>query len=136
MMSGTWVAQRWAWRRRAAAREAGEPSPLSPSLTQPDGGGEGGALGVAGEAVDGVVAGGGVGRVDGGVAKAVALRDNKAAGGALVEGGSETGDVEPCAVLGGGEEFVVGDGGGGQGWVGRGEEIGRAASRERARPPV
>ena len=90
--------------------------------------GEGGALGVAGEAVDGVVAGGGVGRVDGGVAKAVALCDDKAAGGTFVEGGGETGDVEPCTVLGGRDELVVDDGGGRQGEVGRGEEEEAGAS--------
>ena len=88
-----------------------------------DGDGEGGALGVAGEAVDAIVARGGVALgVDGGVAETVALGDDEAARGALVEGGGEAGDVEPRAVLGRRDELVVDDGGGGQGEVGGGEE--------------
>ena len=54
-----------------------------------DGGREGGALGIVEEAVDTVVAGGGAGGVDGGVTKAVALGDHKAAGSACVEGGGK-----------------------------------------------
>ena len=39
-----------------------------------------------------------------------------------MEDRGEAGDVEAGAVLAGGEERVMGDGGGGQGEVGRGEE--------------
>ena len=78
-----------------------------------DGGGDGGALGVVEEAVNGVMAGSGAGGVDGGVAEAVALGDDEATRGARVEGGGEAGDVEAGAVLAGGDEFVVDNGGGG-----------------------
>ena len=63
-----------------------------------DGGGDGGALGVVEEAVNGVMASGGAGGVDGGVAEAVALGDDEAARGACVKGGGETGDEEAAAV--------------------------------------
>ena len=60
------------------------PYPLPRTLTEDDGGDGFGSDGVTLRAVEAVVASGGVGRVDDGVAEAVALGDVVAAGGAGV----------------------------------------------------